>query len=201
MLPVITIAREYGSGGHDLAVAISEKLQIKLYDKELIDLATKASDGMSKDTFKRADEKAGSSLLYSLTMGGYPYGLTSAQSLPINDQLYILQSSIIEKAASEGPCVILGRCGNYILKNHPNVLKIYLTADKEYRKASIIRKGLATEKKAADVISKFDKQRANYYNFYTNQRWNDLTNYDLVINTSKFSIDEVVNVVLTAVGE
>lgn len=199
MLPVITIAREYGSGGHDLAVALSDKLQLKLYDKELIEIATKQS-GISKESFKNADERAGNSLLYSLTMGGYPYGITSAQNLPINDQLFILQSNIIEKAASEGPCIILGRCGNYILKNHPNVLRIYLTADKEYRKASIVRKGLTTEKKAADVISKNDKQRSNYYNFYTNQKWNDLTNYDIVINTSKFSIDEAVRIILTATG-
>ena len=112
MLPIITIARQYGSGGHEVGERLAEKLNVPLLDKQLIAMAAKKS-GLSEEVFEKADEKAGNSLLYSMVMGNYTFGsrITGINDMPINDKLFILQSDIIKSAADKGPCVIIGRCG------------------------------------------------------------------------------------------
>ena len=117
MLPMITIARQYGSGGHEVGERLAEKLNVPLLDKQLIAMAAKKS-GLSEEVFEKADEKAGNSLLYSMVMGNYTFGsrITGINDMPINDKLFILQSDIIKSAADKGPCVIIGRCGDYILR-------------------------------------------------------------------------------------
>ncbi len=199
MLPVITISRQFGSGGRQIGIALAEKLNVKYFDKELIEIAAKKS-GMSEEAFENADEKAGNSLLYSMIMGNYPFGRTpTAQDMPINDKLFILQTEIIKSAAEEGPCVVIGRCGDYILREHTNVLNVFFHAPKEKRLERVVREGLCEPKKASDYITKMDKQRSNYHNFYSNKRWEDLTNYDLVIDTSTFSIDNVTDIIIEAI--
>lgn len=200
MLPVITIARQFGSGGHEIGTKLAEKLGIKYYDKELIALAAKES-GLSEEIFNQADEKAGNSLLYSMVMGNYPFGtrFSGVNEMPINDQLFILQTDIIKKAAKEGPCIVIGRCGDYILRDFDPVLKIFVHAEKEDRVKWAVENGLADPKKAPDFLTKKDKQRANYYNFYSNKRWDDLNNYDLTLNLSTFTVDQAVEIVLQAI--
>ncbi len=200
MLPVITIARQFGSGGHEVGEKIAQKLNVPFYDKALIAMAAKQS-GLSEEVFADADEKATSSLLYSMVMGSYgAFGgrIPGLNEMPINDKLFIIQSDIIKKAAAEGPCVVIGRCADYILREHPNCLNVFIHADKAARVDRIVRKNLSEPKKAPDFISKKDKQRANYYNFYSNNRWDDLNNYDLTIDTSKFTVDQAVELVLDA---
>ena len=189
MLPIITIARQYGSGGHEVGERLAEKLNIPLLDKELIAMAAKKS-GLSEEVFEKADEKAGSSLLYSMVMGNYTFGsrITGINEMPINDKLFILQSDIIKSAADKGPCVVIGRFGDYILR------------DKDARVARILRKGLCEEKKVSDFIAKRDKQRANYYNFYSNKRWDDLSNYHLTIDSSQFEADDIADIIIAAIG-
>lgn len=200
MLPIITISRQYGSGGHEVGERLAQKLNIPLLDKELIAMAAKKS-GLSEEVFERADEKAGSSLLYSMVMGTYNYGipLAGVNEMSINDKLFILQSDIIKNAAKNGPCVIVGRCGDYILRENKNVFRVFIHADKESRIRRIVGKGLCDEKKAEDFVAKRDKQRANYYNFYSNKRWDDLSNYQLVIDSSAFEIDRIVDLIISAV--
>lgn len=200
MLPVITIARQFGSKGHDLGTKLSEILGIKYYDKELIAMAAKES-GLSEEIFSQADEKAGNSLLYSMVMGNYPFGsrFSSINEMPINDQLFILQTDIIKKAAAQGPCIVIGRCGDYILRENPNVFKIFVHAEKQDRIEWAVENGLADRKRASDFITKKDKQRANYYNFYSNKRWDDINNYDLTVNLSTFTVDEAANIVIAAI--
>ncbi len=200
MLPVITIAREYGSGGHTVGIKLAKALNLPYYDKELIGIAAKES-GLSEEVFAQVDEKAGSSLLYSMVMGSYPLGIRLAgntSEMPINDQLFILQTNIIKKAAEEGPCVVIGRCGDYILREHENLFKIFIHAGMEKRRKWVIDNGLAEKKKANDYILKKDKQRSNYYNFYTNQTWNDMSNYNLTIDTNVFDEDKAVQIILEA---
>ncbi len=200
MLPIITISRQYGSGGHEVGERLAEKLGIPLLDKELIAMAAKQS-GLSEEVFERADEKASSSLLYSMVMGNYTLGsrITGVNEMPINDKLFILQSDIIKKAAAEGPCVVVGRCGDYILRDFENVFHVFVHANKDARIKRIVSKGLCEESKAKDFITKRDKQRSNYYNFYSNKRWDDLSNYHMTIDSSKFSIDEIVDIIIAAV--
>ncbi len=203
MLPVITIARQFGSGGHEVGEKVAHQLNIPFYDKALIALAAKQS-GFSEEVFADADEKATSSLLYSMVMGSYgAFGgrIPGLNEMPINDKLFIIQSDIIKKAASEGPCVVIGRCADYILREHPNTLNVFIHAGKSARVQRIVSKNLCEEKKAPDFITKKDKQRANYYNFYSNNRWDDLNNYDLTIDTSKFTVDQAVELVIDAAGK
>ena len=150
MLPIITIARQYGSGGHEVGERLAEKLNVPLLDKQLIAMAAKKS-GLSEEVFEKADEKAGNSLLYSMVMGNYTFGsrITGINDMPINDKLFILQSDIIKSAADKGPCVIIGRCGDYILREYDNVFRVFIHANKEARIKRILSKGLCDEKKVS----------------------------------------------------
>ena len=199
MLPVITIARQFGSGGHEVGEKVAKKLGLPFFDKELIAMAAKKS-GLSEEVFADADEKATSSLLYSMVMGSYAFGarVPSINEMPINDKLFIIQSDIIKKAAAEGPCVIIGRCADYILREHENCLNVFVHADKAARIKRIVGLNYCEEKKAPDFVTKKDKQRANYYNFYSNNRWDDLQNYDLTIDTSRFTIDQAIDMIIDA---
>lgn len=199
MLPVITISRQFGSGGHEVGEKLAKRLELPFYDKELIALAAKKS-GFSEEVFADVDEKATSSLLYSMVMGSYAFGtrVPGINEMPINDKLFIIQSDIIKKAAAEGPCVIVGRCADYILREHPNCLNVFVHANKSARIKRIVGLGYCDEKKAPDFVTKKDKQRANYYNFYSNNRWDDLQNYDLTIDTSRFSVGLAVDMIIDA---
>lgn len=199
MLPVITIARQFGSGGHEVGERLAKELNVPFYDKALIAMAAKQS-GLSEEVFETADEKATNSLLYSMVMGGYGFGgrIPGLHEMPINDKLFIIQADIIKNAAAEGPCVVIGRCADYILREFPNCLKVFVHADKAARVERIVSKKLCDEKKAPDFITKKDKQRANYYNFYSNNRWDDLSNYNLTVDTSKFTIEQAVELIIDA---
>ena len=199
MLPVITISRQFGSGGHEVGERLARELGVPFYDKALIAMAAKQS-GLSEEVFANADEKASSSLLYSMVMGSYSFGarVPGINEMPINDKLFIIQSDIIKKAAAEGPCVVIGRCADYILREHDNCLNVFIHASKEERVRRSIAKKDCEERKASDFVTKKDKQRANYYNFYSNKRWDDLQNYDITIDTSRFTIDQAVALLIDA---
>lgn len=199
MLPVITISRQFGSGGHDVGEKLARQLDVPFYDKALIAMAAKQS-GLSEEVFASADEKATSSLLYSMVMGSYSFGarVPGINEMPINDKLFLIQSDIIKKAAADGPCVIIGRCADYILREHENCLNVFIHASKEDRIRRSVAKKDCEERKASDFVTKKDKQRANYYNFYSNKRWDDLQNYDITIDTSRFTVDEAVELLMDA---
>lgn len=199
MLPVITISRQFGSGGHEVGEKLARQLDVPFYDKALIAMAAKQS-GLSEEVFASADEKATSSLLYSMVMGSYSFGarVPGINEMPINDKLFLIQSDIIKKAAADGPCVIIGRCADYILREHENCLNVFVHASKEERVRRSIAKKDCEERKASDFVTKKDKQRANYYNFYSNKRWDDLQNYDITIDTSRFTVDEAVELLMDA---
>ena len=155
---IITVARQFGSGGRDIAKSLAQELGIKFYDKELISLAAKES-GMNPEVFEKIDEQATNSLLYSLSMGLYNFGngFSAVGDLPVNDKLYILQHKMIKRLAEEGPCVILGRCADYILKDYPNVISIFINADMEYRKNRAIKYHNVDKKRAEQIVNKTGK--------------------------------------------
>jgi len=196
---IITISRQYASGGKEIGQKVAKKLGIPFYDKELITLAAKES-GFTQEMFEKADERATSSLLYSLLMGSYAFGSTTStpNTLPINDQLFLIQSNLIKKAANEGPCVIVGRCANYVLHEKKNCLSVFVHADKASRLQRAIQEYSLPENKAAETLVKKDKQRAAYYNFYASQRWDDLDNYDLTLNSSTLGVDNAVELIVKA---
>ena len=200
MLPVITIARQYGSGGHEIGKRAAEKLNLPFYDKELIAIAAKES-GYSEEVFENVDERATNSLLYSMVMGSYGYGgrVPGINDMPLNDKLFMIQAEIIKKAAEEGPCVIIGRCADYVLQEHTKLLRVFIHSDKTKRIERIMERRRDIEpKKVPDYVTKKDKQRANYYNFYSNNRWGDLANYDMSFRSSSFGIDKIVELIADA---
>ncbi len=196
---IITIGRQFGSGGRELGKAVADKLGIKYYDKELISLAAKES-GYNPEIFENVDERATNSLLYSLSMGIYNLGNGYApmRDMPVNDQLYLLQHKIIRELAAE-PCVIVGRCADYILRNNKNLLRIFVYANLKDRVENAIKIHNVPENKAESTVKKTDKTRANYYNFYSNQKWGAVENYDLCINTSTISRENATKIVCNIV--
>lgn len=192
---VITIARQFGSGDREIGEALAKALGVKCYDKELISLAAKES-GVDPEVFNNVDEKATNSLLYSLSMGLYSFGTGfNADRLPVNDKLYLLQHKIIKKLALDGPCVIVGRCADYVLRDCKNVVRLFICADMDYRIKRAVEKKGVKESKAEQVINKTDKSRANYYNFYSGMKWGDPENYDLSVNRTKLTLEQAVGVI------
>lgn len=198
---IITVARQFGSGGREIAKALADELGIDFYDKELISMAAKES-GMSPEVFEKIDEQATNSLLYSLSMGLYNFGngFSAMGDLPVNDKLYIIQHKMIKKLADKGPCVILGRCGDYVLKDYDNVVSIFINADMDYRKEHAVKYHNVDPRRAEQVVNKADKNRANYYSFYSGQKWGQAQNYDLCINSGRMTRDDAVSVIKTYVS-
>ncbi|MBR1484030.1 MAG: cytidylate kinase-like family protein [Ruminococcus sp.] len=194
---IITISRQYGSGGHEIGVALAKKLGIAFYDKELISLAAKES-GIAPEVFEQADEKAANSLLYSLSVGLYNYGngfSNTMGDLPVNDKLYILQHRIMKEKAEKECFVIVGRCADYILRNNPNVVKIFIYADMQSRMRRAVERLEIAPARAKQAVVKLDKTRANYYSFYSGQKWGQADNFDLCINTTQLSTEQSVDLI------
>ena len=195
---IITIARKYASGGRAIGQLLADRLNVPIYDKELIAMAAKKS-GMSEEVFHSADKRATSSLLYSLVMGTFSFGtVPAAGDMPINDKLFLIQSDIIKKAAEDGPCIIVGRCADYILRDRDDVLHVFVNANREARKKRAIEFYGVDPAKVEDTLNRKDKQRGNYYSFYTNKRWDDVSNYNLTLDSSFFGLEKSADLILAA---
>jgi cytidylate kinase len=193
---IITISRQYGSGGHDIGKALADKLGIPFCDKELISIAAKES-GVSPEVFNDVDEKATNSLLYSLSTGLYSYGnnFSSIGDLPVNDRLYILQHKIIKDLADKGSFVVVGRCADYVLKGNPKVINVFIYADIESRVKRALERNEIDPARAKQAVQKADKRRANYYSFYSGKKWGLADNYDLCINTTHISTEQAADII------
>ena len=193
---VITIGREYGSGGREIGRLLASELGVKCYDKELLALAAKES-GISEELFKTHDEKPTSSFLYSLVMDTYSMGYSTSSfiDMPLNQKVFMAQYDSIRKLAETESCVIVGRCADYALKDMPNCFSIFIKADFEARIKRIRRIYDYPEAKAKDLIIKTDKKRANYYNFYSNKKWADSRSYDLCIDSSVLGVEGTVELI------
>lgn len=193
---VITIARQFGSGGREIGRRLADKLSIPFYDKRLITIAAKES-GMDPELLKSVDEKAANSLLYALSMGAAAAidgGFYLTPELPMNDKLFLLQHDIIKKLSAE-PCVIIGRCGDYVLKNRKDCVKLFIYADFDKRIDYAVKKHGVPPEKAKSVVSRTDKVRANYYNYYSSETWGDPNIYDLCINSGTLGTDGSVELI------
>ena len=193
---IITIGRQYGSGGREIGQRLAEKLGIKCYDSELLDRAAKDS-GMCQEIFENHDERPTNSFLYSLVMDTYSMGYSSSAfaDMPINHKVFLAQFNAIKEIAKEGPCVMVGRCADYALADNPNLVSVFVHAPLENRIRRIATKYDLTDSKAKDSILKTDKKRASYYNYYSSKRWGDSKSYDLCMNSSKIGYDGVVKMI------
>ena len=193
---IITIGRQYGSGGHDIGKQLAEELNVPFYDKALLERAAKDS-GLCQEIFENHDEKPTNSFLYSLVMDTYSLGYTTSSfsEMPLNHKIFLAQFDAIKNIAKEGPCVIIGRCADYALADFPNVVNVFLHADMQDRIVRIARRHDLTDAKAKDLIIKTDKRRASYYNYYTSKKWGEAAGYDLSLNTATLGIDGTIHMI------
>ena len=188
---VITIGRQFGSGGRIVAQRVAETLHIPFYDKAVIDLAAKET-GLSEEFIRQAEQKKTSSFLYNLYM--------STQNLPVTDQVFIAESEVIRKVAAVGPCVIVGRCADYVLRNQEGVLNLFIHAPLDERIFRAKEEYRVDAPDVKDYVLKQDKNRAAFYEHFSDRAWGKAENYHLAIN-STIGLNTTVDLILALAEE
>ena len=193
MNTIITIGRQFGSGGHEIGEKLAQFWGIKCYDKELLARAAKES-GYCEEMFRNHDERPTNSFLYNLVMDTYSFGYNSSTfvDMPISHKVFLAQFDAIKKLAKEEPCVIVGRCADYALAEFKNCVHIFIHGDLETRIQRVAKKYELTSDKAKEMIIKKDKQRASYYNYYSSKKWASVESYHLSVDSSLLGIDGTV---------
>lgn len=192
---VINIGRQLGSGGREVGEKLAKRLGIAFYDKELLKLASEES-GLCHECFEKADERASKG--FAGMMLGMRIPFISEGTIPLascldNDSLFKVQSDVIRQLAEKNSCLFVGRCADYILREHPRCVNIFISASNEDRIERISKKSGVTRQEAIHLMEKADKQRAEYYNFYSNKRWGRAETYHLCINSSQLGIEATVD--------
>ena len=197
---VITIGRQYGSGGREVGRRLASRLEIPYYDKEILSEASKDS-GICEELFEDHDEKPTRSFLYSLVTGVQTHGNPSTMymDMPLNHRIFLAQFDTIRRLAGNGPCVVVGRCADYVLRDEKNVVNVFLKADMEHRIERAIERG-AEPSCAQDIVKRHDKERASYYNYYATTTWGDVNNYDLCLDTGKVGYDGAVDMIIAYIA-
>ena len=197
---VITIGRQYGSGGREVGRRLASRLEIPYYDKEILSEASKDS-GICEELFEDHDEKPTRSFLYSLVTGVQTHGNPSTMymDMPLNHRIFLAQSDTIRRLAGNGPCVVVGRCADYVLRDEKNVVNVFLKADMEHRIERAIERG-AEPSRVQDIVKRHDKERASYYNYYATTTWGDVNNYDLCLDTGKVGYDGAVDMIIAYIA-
>lgn len=190
MKSIITIGRQFGTGGHEIGKKLAEKLGVNYYDKDLIKRAAQES-GLCPEIMENNDEKPTNSFLYNLVMDTYSFGFTNSNyvDMPLSHKVFLAQFDTIKKIASEGPCVIVGRCADYALSDFDNVLNLFIYGDMDKRVEKIMNKYNLSEKEAREMILRKDKQRASYYNYYSTKKWGKAETYNLCVDSSVLGRD------------
>ncbi len=194
---IITIGRQFCSGGSEIGKKLSDKLEIPYYDKAIMEHAAE-EHGFSEEYVKEFEEKHSNSFLYSLSAYSYENSVAGNATVSPSLQIVLSQFEFIREAAAKGPCVIIGRCADYVLKNNPNVLNVFIYADLDDRIKETMRRYSIPENTASKMLRRTEKLRANYYNFYTDRKWGDMNNFHMALNTSYFSIDDAVEMIYRA---
>ena len=190
---IITIGRQYGSGGRYVGKKLAEQLGIAFYDKELINLASKES-GICGEFFEKADERNSGSLLKALAMGfSMNNAIFQSNDYLSNESLFQIQSDVIRKVAAEQSCILVGRCADYILRDNPRCVNVFISSSREDRIARLCHLHSISEDAAEEKMNKADKRRAEYYNYYSYKTWGAAATYHLCIDSSVLGIDETVS--------
>jgi cytidylate kinase len=192
---LLTIGRQYGSGGHEIGQRLSQMLNIDLYDKEILKESAKQS-GFDDKIFEIFDEKPTNSFLYSLVMGTLPMkGTTGEFELPLPEKVFLAEFNAIKRIADEKSGIFVGRCADYALKDYSERISIFIYAPLNKRIERIIQKQHVNEAEAVEIIRKADKQRASYYNYYTTQKWGSTDSYHMCIDSSLCGIEGTANLI------
>lgn len=190
----VCVGRQLGSGGRDVAKLVSEKLGISFYDREIISATAKES-GLTCECFEKSDERRSIPMMGcygEMGMSFYSFGSMLGGSAYLSDEnLFKIQSDTILKLSAQGPSVFVGRCADYILRDMPHLLSVFITATKEDRMERLMAALAVSKDEALVRIRECDRKRAEYYNYYTFRKWGDAASYDLCLSTSVMGVDEV----------
>ncbi len=193
---IITIGREYGSGGHQIGQAVAEKLGVKFYDKQIISLAAQKS-GLSDEFIANNEQRVRSGLMQNLAASAaYSSGFFSGQYLPLSESIFISQAQVIRDVAARESAVIVGRCADYVLAGRENTINVFIHAPAEERVRRIMALYHLDEAAAIKAITTSDKERGNHYFRYTDRKWGKAQNYDLCINSALMGIDKTVELLV-----
>lgn len=192
---VYTIGRKFGSGGKDVGKALADKLGIPFYNDELIAKATKES-GICEEVMRKFDEKTPMNVFHPYWSAPF----LSAEP-PLGQQIFLSQFHVIEKIAEEGGAVIVGRCADYVLRNRKNLVSVFIYASPAVRAAKISKDLGVSEEEALKQLPKADKERASYYNFFTDKKWGDASSYDLSMCSDFLSVDDMVELICMFAGK
>ncbi len=194
---VITIARQYGSGGRTIGEMLAKRLNVHYYDKELMKLASEDS-GINEALFVNADEKIKNTRLFRIARSAYGGELIPPESddFTSTDNLFNYQAKIIRQLAREESCVIIGRCADYVLKDCANVLSVFVHAPEDFCLEQAAKKHSMSPKELKKFIAKTDKHRAEYYRYHTGKEWTDARNYDLCLDSSKLGFERCVQEII-----
>ena len=198
---IINIGRQLGSGGRSIADILAHHYNITAYDRKLIELAAKES-GLSQEFFETADEKKSHGFFHSIFSNRVAANaLGSNDSYLSNDALFKVQSDIIRDLAERESCIFIGRCADYILREHPHCINLFFTANLEDRVARMASEKNITLAQAEELIEKTDRRRANYYNYYSGKTWGAAESYDLCINTSHLGFEGTAEMIINFIDK
>ncbi len=193
---VVTIGREFGSGGREIGRLLSERLGIPMYDTTLVKMAAEEL-GIREQTAQAVDETTLNSFLTGFVLSPIEYSKAinnEEYTKPLSEQIYELQSLIIKRLAQKGPCVIVGRCADFILKDEADCISVFICADMEERVRRIAERYDISEKKAADKIKRIERERRYYYESRTGLYWGDIDSYQMLLNASRLGVEGTVDV-------
>ena len=193
---VITIGRQFGSGGREIGQRLSEKLDIPLYDHRLVSMAAEQLGVRTADA-ERVDESSLNSFVssYTVTPGMYVDFINAASYVQSFDEdVYRKQSEIIRNLAQKGPCIKVGRCADYVLRDQADLINVFICAEKEDRKKRIAEIYGLTERKAAERIRKTDRERRFYYEMHTGLEWGSINSHQMLLNVSMLGMDRIVEI-------
>ena len=192
---IITIGREYGSGGRQIGKALAERLGISYYDKEIITLAAKKS-GLAEEFIAGNEQRVRSGMMHNFSAtASYHNGFFANHYLPLSENIFIAQAQVIRDIAAKESAVIVGRCADYVLRDDPDTVKVFVKADMPSKIDRAVKYYGMEKDKAEDRIRKADKQRASYYNYYATATWGDVENYDLVVDTGVLGVEGAVELI------
>ena len=208
MKTILTIGRQYGSGGREIGQKIADHYGIKFYDRELLAHVAKES-GFCKEIIQREDERPTSSFLYNLVMDTYSFGHGAAAAftdMPLSQKVFLAQFETIKSLAEKGPCIFIGRCADEALIDRKDVLKVFIHASEEFRinRVKSYPEYSASEqsgKRITDFMAKIDRQRQSYYNYYASGKWGRAENYHLTIDSSLLGIDGTVHLLTQLIDD
>ena len=199
MKTIITIGRQFGSGGKEIGIRVAKELGIPFYDKELLQEAAKKS-GLCEKIFENFDERP-KSLLYSIAMDSYMFALPgTGAGDSLEQQVYLATFDTIRQIAAQGPCVMIGRCADYAMADNPDPLSLFIHARRDVRSQRVAKRQSISPEEARKLIIKTDKRRASYYEYYSSQKWGAVESYDFCLDSSYLGLGGTVELIQAMVA-